>query len=231
MWRVGRGRGPRDRGRARSAARRTGDDAGRTPAPTRRGGGCGSRGCAAARAGARAATRAGSGARVRASRSPRGRAAARRLGRVRFVRHPTRGRLGRRRRGVAACTAGHRRAVLGAATPSSLRRRALGWRRRNAGGHRDPRLRDRQRRSAGVRDLPRGRGIGLARAHASGAPWAAVVLGQELSWISKRRVGAWVAADAMVHVVRPQWIVRDLGSGAQTGPVGVRLVAGPCVRL
>jgi hypothetical protein len=77
----------------------------------------------------------------------------------------------------------------------------------------------------------RGRGIGLARVHASWAPWAAVVLGPELSWISRRRVGLWVAADAMVHVVRPRWIVRDLGIGARTGPVGVRLVAGPSVRL
>lgn len=77
----------------------------------------------------------------------------------------------------------------------------------------------------------RGRGIGLARVQASWAPWAAVVLGPELSWISRRRVGLWVAADAMVHVVRPRWRVRDLGIGARTGPVGLRLVAGPSVRL
>jgi hypothetical protein len=77
----------------------------------------------------------------------------------------------------------------------------------------------------------RGRGLGLARVHASWAPWAAVVLGPELSWTSRRRVGLWVAADAMVHVVRPRWRVRDLGIGARTGPVGVRLVVGPSVRL
>lgn len=77
----------------------------------------------------------------------------------------------------------------------------------------------------------RGRGIGLARVNASSAPWAAVVLGPELSWISRHRVGLWVAVDAMVHVVRPRWIVRDLGIGARTGPVGVRVVVGPSVRL
>lgn len=79
--------------------------------------------------------------------------------------------------------------------------------------------------------VSRGRGTGLQRATVSHPPWVAVVIGPELSWTSTRRVGLWVAADAMVHVVRPRWTVRDLGVAAQTGPVGFRLVLGPTVRL
>jgi hypothetical protein len=77
----------------------------------------------------------------------------------------------------------------------------------------------------------RGQGVGLDRATLSHPAWVAVVVGPELAWISKHRVGLWVAADAMVHVVRPRWTVRDLGVAAHTAPVGFRLVLGPTVRL
>lgn len=79
--------------------------------------------------------------------------------------------------------------------------------------------------------VARGHGIGLDPARTSHAPWFAVVIGQELSWISRARIGLWVALDAMAHVVRPRWIVPELGTAARTGRLGVRLVLGPTVRL
>lgn len=79
--------------------------------------------------------------------------------------------------------------------------------------------------------VARGRGAGLQRTTVSHPPWVAVVIGPELAWTSKHRVGLWVAADAMVHVVRPRWTIRDLGVAASTGPVGFRVVLGPTLRL
>ncbi|HWB74513.1 MAG TPA: hypothetical protein VG755_06150 [Nannocystaceae bacterium] len=75
------------------------------------------------------------------------------------------------------------------------------------------------------------RGIGLGAPHRTALPWAAVVIGQELTWVSRRRLGVFVGADAMVHVVRPRFRVSDLGTAARTGWVGVRFVAGPVVRI
>ncbi len=77
----------------------------------------------------------------------------------------------------------------------------------------------------------RGRGTGLGRARSSHAPWLAATVGPELTWISRRRVGVWGAADAMLHVLRPQWSVQELGVAARTGAAGFRVVLGPTVRL
>ncbi|MBL4686292.1 MAG: hypothetical protein JKY37_16985 [Nannocystaceae bacterium] len=79
--------------------------------------------------------------------------------------------------------------------------------------------------------VARAGGVGLDVSRVTNAPWVAMSIGQELTWVSRRRVGVWVAADAMVHIVRPQWRVRDLGIAAKTGPVGFRLVVGPTLRL
>ncbi len=75
------------------------------------------------------------------------------------------------------------------------------------------------------------RGIGLAESEDSVLPWAAVVMGQELTWVSRRRVGLFVGVDAMLHVVRPRFRVEDLGIAAETGWAGVRFVFGPLVRI
>ena len=75
------------------------------------------------------------------------------------------------------------------------------------------------------------RGIGVDRSRLSSLPWAAAVFGQELGWISNKRVGLWAGADAMLHVVRPRYTLADLGQVVQTGFVGVRAVAGVAMRL
>ena len=75
------------------------------------------------------------------------------------------------------------------------------------------------------------RGIGLGQRRRSAVPWAAAVVGQELAWTSRRKVGLWVGVDGMLHVVRPRFTIADLGVAAQTRWVGLRLVAGPTVRL
>ncbi len=77
----------------------------------------------------------------------------------------------------------------------------------------------------------RGRGIGLTTAQTSAAPSVATTLGPELTWISRRRIGLWAAADAMFHLVRPRWSVPELGVAAQTRTVGFRVVVGPTLRL
>lgn len=74
-------------------------------------------------------------------------------------------------------------------------------------------------------------GIGLDEPRNAALPWAAAVVGQELTWVSRRRVGVFVGADAMLHVVRPRFRVADLGIAARTGWVGVRFVVGPLVRM
>ena len=74
-------------------------------------------------------------------------------------------------------------------------------------------------------------GIGLDDPQRAVLPWAAVVVGQELTWVSRRRVGVFVGADAMLHVVRPRFRVMDLGVAASTGWVGARFVTGPLVRF
>ncbi|MCH9682206.1 MAG: hypothetical protein K0V04_12280 [Deltaproteobacteria bacterium] len=79
--------------------------------------------------------------------------------------------------------------------------------------------------------VDRARGVGLGRSRVTHAPWLAAAIGPQVSWLSARGVGVWVAADAMVHLVRPTWSVTDLGRVAQTGPVGFRVVLGPTVRL
>jgi hypothetical protein len=76
-----------------------------------------------------------------------------------------------------------------------------------------------------------GRGIGIGRTRTTALPWAAAVLGPELSWTSRRRVGVFAGADAMLWVVRPRFHVQDLGIAAQTQWVGVRVIAGPSFRL
>lgn len=75
------------------------------------------------------------------------------------------------------------------------------------------------------------RGTGLDAPRDTALPWAAAVLGQELTWVSRRRVGVFVGADALLFVVRPRFRVSDLGIAARTGWVGVRFVAGPVVRI
>lgn len=79
--------------------------------------------------------------------------------------------------------------------------------------------------------VSRARGIGLDDPQRSLLPWAAVVVGQELTWVSRRRVGVFIGADAMLHVVRPRFRVSDMGTAARTGWVGARLVAGAVVRM
>lgn len=76
-----------------------------------------------------------------------------------------------------------------------------------------------------------GRGIGLDAPQSFALPWVAVTLGQELAWTSRRRIGLWIGVDAMLHLVRPQLRVRDLGLTAQVRRVGVRIIGGPTVRL
>lgn len=79
--------------------------------------------------------------------------------------------------------------------------------------------------------VARGSGVGLQRSVASTPPWVAAAVGQELSWNRGRRLGLWVALDAMFHIVRPQWSIDGLGVAARTAPVGARLVMGPSVRF
>ncbi len=79
--------------------------------------------------------------------------------------------------------------------------------------------------------LARGAGVGLGSPRVTRAPWVAMVIGQEVSWTSDRRIGVWIAADAMLHLVRPRWTIRELGVAAHTRPVGFRLVVGPTVRI
>lgn len=79
--------------------------------------------------------------------------------------------------------------------------------------------------------VARARGIGLDDPKRSSLPWAAVVVGQELTWVSRRSVGIFFGADAMIHAVRPQFRVSDVGTAARTGRVGARFVAGAVVRL
>lgn len=75
------------------------------------------------------------------------------------------------------------------------------------------------------------RGIGLDDPQGAVLPWAAVVVGQELTWVSRHRIGVFVGVDAMLHVVRPRFRVMDLGVAASTGWVGARVSAGPLVRF
>jgi hypothetical protein len=79
--------------------------------------------------------------------------------------------------------------------------------------------------------LARARGIGLDVAKVSHQPWVAVALGQELVWISRRRVGVWIAADALLNVVRAEFQVDDLGSVVELGWVGFRFLGGLAVRI
>jgi hypothetical protein len=77
----------------------------------------------------------------------------------------------------------------------------------------------------------RARGIGLDVPRRALLPWAAVVLGQEVTWVSRRRVGVFVGADAMIHVVRPRFRVTDVGTAVRTSRVGARFVVGALVRV
>lgn len=79
--------------------------------------------------------------------------------------------------------------------------------------------------------VARARGIGLGDGRRSFLPWAAAIVGQELTWVSRSRIGVFVGADAMFHVVRPRFRVSDAGTAATTAWVGARFVAGPVLRL
>lgn len=75
-----------------------------------------------------------------------------------------------------------------------------------------------------------GTGLGIGIQRTTVVPWAAVVLGQEVAWTSRRRVGVFAGIDAMLWVVRPRFRVQDVGA-VETRPVGVRVVAGPSIRI
>jgi hypothetical protein len=77
----------------------------------------------------------------------------------------------------------------------------------------------------------RAEGIGLEVSRTSHRAWMAVVAGQELVWTSRRHVGIWFAADGMLNVVRPRFVVDDLGSVFVTGWAGFRLLLGPTLRF
>lgn len=77
----------------------------------------------------------------------------------------------------------------------------------------------------------RARGVSLSQVRTSSRPWLATSVGQELVWISSRRIGVFVAVDLVINVLRPTFVVDDLGRVFAAGPVGGRLLLGPQVRI
>ena len=76
-----------------------------------------------------------------------------------------------------------------------------------------------------------GRGVGVALWRRTAAPTAAITLGPELAWRPRGRVGLWIGADALVHLIRPRWTIRGRGTAVATSPAGFRVMVGPSVRL
>ncbi len=77
----------------------------------------------------------------------------------------------------------------------------------------------------------RAHGIGLAQTRVSHRPWVAGVVGQELVWVSRRRVGVWLGADGLLNISRPSFLVDDLGTVFETGVAAFRFVGGPLLRF
>jgi hypothetical protein len=77
----------------------------------------------------------------------------------------------------------------------------------------------------------RGRGVGVSRSEIAHRPYVGVVVGQELVWHSRRRIGLWVGADGVLFVLRPLFVVDDLGTALEGGWAAFRALAGPSVRI
>lgn len=77
----------------------------------------------------------------------------------------------------------------------------------------------------------RAEGIGLATSRVSQRLWVAAAAGQELVWVSRRRVGVWLGLDAVVGLAQPSFVVDDLGTVLETGRVAFRFAGGPLLRF
>ncbi len=79
--------------------------------------------------------------------------------------------------------------------------------------------------------VTRGAGVDLEVLRVTHRPWVTAAVGQEVVWHSRRRVGAWIAADATVTLLAPRFVVDDLGTVYTPGWAALRLLAGPSVRF
>jgi len=74
--------------------------------------------------------------------------------------------------------------------------------------------------------LTNGRGFGIAEPTSSTNPWGAVFVGLSMRQLSTTSLGAWLAVEGGVPIVRPNYVIEELGTVFRAGPLLARVSFG-----